>query len=190
MSLNSSRANRTRPFGAASRLRSGLAVLVSLGVLLVATACGFNVQTTQPYTPAEGINADVGNPTDNKNLVHVRNLLIVSKAAGQGIVSASLITYGRDQLTGISGVPIKADGSEGAPFTATLSAPVPLTAGLPVVLTDGTPITVKSADIAAGLSATVNLTFATAGEVTLKVPIMDGNQPQYASISPAPTPSG
>ena len=159
------------------------------GLLVVAAACGMDVQTLKPYTPAEGINVDVGNPSDAKSVVHVRNLLIVSKAPGEGIVSASLVTADRDQLTGITGVPIKADGTEGAPFTATIPNTVSLANGLQVVLTDGTPITVKSADIAPGLSATVTLTFQSAGEVTLKVPVMDGNEPQYASITPAPTPS-
>ena len=58
-----------------------------------------------------------------------------------------------------------------------------------VVLTDGPPITVKSPDIEAGLSATLTLTFESAGEATVKVPIVDGNEPHYATISPAPTPS-
>ena len=189
MSLNSSRPSRTGIFGAARRLRAGLAVLLSLGLLVVVAACGMDVQTNQPYTPAEGINVDVGNPDDPETVVHVRNLLIVSKAPGEGIVSASLVTDGQDQLTGITGVPIKADGSDGAPFTATIPSTISLADGQQVVLTDGTPITVKSADIAAGLSSNVTLTFQSAGEVTLKVPVMDGNEPQYATITPAPTPS-
>jgi hypothetical protein len=158
-------------------------------VLAVAAACGMDAQTLRPYTPGEGVNVDVGNPSDAKAVVHVRNLLIVSKAAGEGIVSASLVTSGRDQLTGISGVPIKADGTEGAPFTATIPSTVSLANQLLVVLTDGTPITVKSPDIAPGLSATLTLTFQSAGQVTVKVPVADGNEPQYATITPAPTPS-
>ena len=149
MSLNSSRPSRTGLFGAARGLRAGLAVLLSLGLLAVAAACGMDAQTLKPYTPGEGVNVDVGNPSDPKAVVHVRNLLIVSKAPGEGIVSASLVTDGRDQLTGITGVPIKADGTEGAPFTATIPNTVSLANDLLVVLTDGTPITVKSPDIAA-----------------------------------------
>ena len=60
-------------------------------------------------------------------------------------MSASLVTAGRDQLTGITGVPIKADGTDGAPFTATIPNTVSLANDLLVVLTDGPPITVKSA---------------------------------------------
>ena len=189
MSLNSSRPSRTRLFDAARGLRAALAILLSLGMLAVASACGMEVQTNQPYTPAEGVNFDVGNPSDPKTVVHVRNLLIISKAPGEGIVSASLVTAGRDQLTGITGVPIKVDGTDGAPFTATIPNTVSLANNLLVVLTDGPPITVKSADIEAGLSATLTLTFESAGEATVKVPIVDGNEPHYATISPAPTPS-
>ena len=189
MSLNSSRPSRTGLFGTARRLRAGLAVLLSLGLLVVAAACGMDAQTNQPYTPAEGINVDVGDPSDPDSVVSVRNLLIVSKAAGDGIVSASLVTDGQDQLTGITGVPIKADGTDGAPFTATLPNPVVLANGQQVVLTDGAPIMVKSADIVPGLSASLTLTFQNAGEVTVKVPVVDGNEPQYATITPAPTPN-
>jgi len=189
VSLNSSRASRTGLFGFARGLRAGLAVLLSLGLLAVAAACGMDAQTLKPYTPGEGVNVDVGDAGNPNAVVHVRNLLIVSKAPGQGIVSASMVSGNRDQLTGITGVAIKADGTEGAPFTATITNTVSLANNLLVVLTNGTPITVKSADIAPGLSATMTLTFQSAGEVTVKVPVMDGNEPQYATISPAPTPS-
>ena len=126
----------------------------------------------------------------SENQVYVRNLLIISKAPGQGIVSASLVTDGRDELSGITGVPIKVDGSDGAPFTATLSNTVSFANGAHVVLTDSAPITVSSPDLAAGLTARLTLTFAKAGEVTVVVPVVDGNEPQYATHQPAePTPS-
>ena len=40
------------------------ALLLTMGLLLGTAACGNNAQTLQPYTPAEGINLDVGNPAD------------------------------------------------------------------------------------------------------------------------------
>ena len=49
-----------------------------------AAACGFDVQTNQPYTPAEGVNYDVGNPP-----VQVRNLMILSREDGVGFLSAT-----------------------------------------------------------------------------------------------------
>ena len=57
------------------------------------------------------------------------------------------------------------------------------------MLTDSAPITISSPDLAAGQTARLTLTFAKAGEVTVLVPVMDGNEPQYATISAEPTPS-
>ena len=64
--------------------------------MLVVGACGTDAQTLRPYTPAEGVNVDVGDPSDAQSVVHVRNLLIISKAPGSGVLSASLVTDGRD----------------------------------------------------------------------------------------------
>ena len=108
---------------------------------------------------------------------------------GEGVVSASIVTGDRDALTAVSGIPIKVDGTEGAPFTATLPNTVSLANGVLVVLTDQAPITVKSPDLMAGLDAIVTLAFQNAGEVTLRVPVVDGNEPQYATIKPTPTPT-
>jgi hypothetical protein len=68
-----------RAAGALLGLLAGLALLATSG-------CGFDAQTLQPYTPAMGVNADVGADRG----IHVRNLLIVSRERGQGFVSASL----------------------------------------------------------------------------------------------------
>ena len=57
------------------------------------------------------------------------------------------------------------------------------------MLTDQSPITVKSPDLMAGLDAIVTLAFQNAGEATVRVPVVDGNEPQYATIKPTPTPT-
>ena len=165
------------------------AFLVVLGLVLAVGACGTDAQTLQPYTPAEGVNLDVGDSYDPESVVHVRNLLIISKEPGSGILSASLVTDGRDQLREITGFAIKSDGSQGAPIRVTLTNTVSIANRAQIVLTDQTPISVTSADLAPGLTASLTLTFANAGEATVIVPVVDGNLPEYASISPAPTPS-
>ena len=157
--------------------------------MLAVGGCGTDAQTLKPYTPAEGVNFDVGNSYDLDSVVHVRNLLIISKAPGSGVLSASLVTDGRDQLTGVTGFAIKSDGSQGAPLTVTLTNTISIANRAQIVLTDQAPIGVTSADLAPGLTASMTLTFANAGETTLIVPVVDGNLPEYASISPAPTPS-
>jgi len=155
----------------------------SLKILLL------NRDTNQPYTPAEGVNVDVGDAADPNKVVHVRNLSIISWAPGEGVVSGSIVTAGRDSLTGVSGTPIKADGSEGAPFTGTIPSTVSVANGLQVVLTDQPPIIVKSPALKAGLDAIVTLQFANAGDVTTRAPIVDGNVGPYVSLKPSATPS-
>jgi hypothetical protein len=194
VSSNRSRASRVgrirfRAGAGVLALRGGASLLLVIGLLLVSGACGQDVQTNRPYTPAEGINIDVGDPANPDKVVHVRNLLIISWAPGEGVVSASIVTDDRDALTAVSGTPIKVDGTEGAPFTGTIPNTVSLANGLQVVLTDQQPITVKSPDLMAGLDAEVTLAFQNAGEVTLRVPVVDGNEPQYAALKPTPTPT-
>ncbi len=169
-------------------LRTGASLLLAVGLVLSAAACGMNVQTNRPYTPSDGVNVDVGDAANPNKVVHVRNLSIISWAPGEGVVSGSIVTAGRDSLTAVSGTPIKADGSEGAPFTGTIPSTVSVANGAPVVLTDQ-PIIVKSPDLKAGLDAIVTLQFANAGEVTLRAPIIDGNVGPYVSLKPSATPS-
>jgi hypothetical protein len=195
VSWNPSRASRAGRIrfraGAGGRvLRGGASLLLVIGLLLVSGACGMDVQTNRPYTPAEGINIDVGDPAKPNEVVHVRNLAIISYAPGEGIVSGSIVTGDRDALTTVSGTTIKVDGTEGTPFTATIPNTVSIANGAQVVLTDQpSPITVKSPDLMAGLDATLTLAFQDAGQVTLKVPVVDGNEGQYLSLKPTPTPS-
>ena len=65
--------------------------LLLLGRPARAASCGIDVQTTQPYTPAEGVNVNVGSPA-----VQVRNLMILSREDGDGLPV-------RDQQRGRSG---------------------------------------------------------------------------------------
>jgi len=195
VSLISSRASRAALVAvstAEQRTRRTLAaLLVVLGLFLTTAACGFDVQTTKPYTPAEGANTDVGNSNgDQHDIVHVRNLAVISHAPGEGILTGSLLCDNADALTSVGGVAYKANGSEGAPITATLPAPVPVAGRTLVVLTDIPLIILKSADIVPGLSAELTLQFKNAGEAKLRVPVVDGSQPQYRSITPSPSPDG
>jgi hypothetical protein len=171
------------------RLRTGGSLLLVLGLLFLAGACGRNVQTNQPYTPAAGISVDVGDPAQPNKVVHVRNLMIISWAPGEGVISGSIVTADRDSLTAVTGIPIKADGSEGAPFTGTIPSTVSLANGVLVVLTAQPPISVKSPDIVPGLDAVLTLQFENAGEVTTRAPIVEGSDAEYVSLKPSATPS-
>ena len=166
--------------------RSLVATLLGLALLTLVSACGMNAQTLQPYTPAEGVNFNVG-PTGT--WVQVRNLMILSREDGVGYVSASMVAEERDALTAVAGHPFKVDGSEGAAFETTMPNPVGLTPGVLVVLTDRELIEVKSPDLIMGGAAELTLTFSTAGEHTVRVPVVDADQPDYETVTPSPTPS-
>ncbi|GAB3743707.1 hypothetical protein [Microlunatus parietis] len=172
----------TRP----RRLARAGAAMILAAALSLAAGCGFDVQTNRPYTPGEGINANVGPRSEP---VGVRNLLIVSKEPGQGFVSASLTATRDDVLQRITGRAYRADGSAGTPLAATLPAPVTVEAGTLTVLTSERLIEVTGDDLRAGLEAELTLTFATAGEVTLRVPVVTADDPQFATISPSPSAS-
>jgi hypothetical protein len=156
---------------------------MSFVVGLLLTACGFNVQTNLPYTPADGVNLSVGS-------VQVRNLMILSPAEGEGWVSASMSSPEQDALVGVSGKLITTDGAEGASLTATIPDPVALGNGTAVVLTDRPSfITVKADGLKAGMTVELTLEFSTAGQTTLRVPVIDANHPYYATVSPSPASS-
>lgn len=168
-----------------ARVSRRAGVLLGLAALLSAGACGFEVQTNQPYTPSVGINVDAG----ENNSLKIRDLKILSREPGQGFLSGSITSSERDAMTGVSGVPIKADGSEGAPFTASVSNPIALGNGSLVVLTDRPLITLTSADLLAGLEARVVLQFSEVGEVTTTVPVVSAEAPEYRTITPSASPS-
>jgi hypothetical protein len=183
VTMTSRRTPLARSTGRATSRRSRplLAVLLSLGLALSTASCGMNVQTNNPYTPAEGVNFDVGS-------VHIRNVMILSRTAGEGFLSASMVSAESDTLTQVTGTAIKSDGSPGSALTITLPQPVTVGGNKLVVLTDRQPlITVKSADLQSGLVARLVLTFSTAGEVTTTAPVVDANQQAYRTITPSPS---
>lgn len=152
-----------------------------LGFIL--TGCGFNVQTNLPYTPANGVNFQVGS-------VQVRNLMVLSRTEGVGFLSATMSSSERDSLTGVSGTVINSDGSDGGPLTATIPSAVSLGNGVPVILTEGAQfVTVTGQGLTPGLTVVLTLQFSSAGETTLRVPVVDANQPAYATVSPSAIPS-
>jgi hypothetical protein len=169
-----------------------VAALVLTLLVSASTACGMDQQTLRPYTPADGVNFDVGGDpgvVGQDPGVKVRNLMILSRAKGEGFLSAALVASGRNELTAISGKAIKLDGSDGAPITASLPSPVTLDPGVLVVLTDRAPINVTSPDLEAGLTAELTLEFSPAGSGTVQVPVIDANLPPYSTVTPAASPT-
>lgn len=170
-----------------TRVHRSLVILLGVAVLALVSACGMNAQTTQPYTPADGVNANIG-PTGTP--VQVRNLMILSRENGSGILSASIEATDPDALTAVAGHPFKTDGNPGSAFTAALPDPVGLTPGEMVILTERPFITLDSPDLIVGGDAELTLSFASVGNLTIRVPVVNAEQPDYATITPpAPSPS-
>lgn len=158
-----------------------LAMTFVLGLVL--TACGFNVQTNLPYTPADGVNLEIGS-------VQIRNVMILSRGDGEGFVSATMSSDKTDSLVAVSGTVINSDGSNGPALAATLPAAVPLNDGVPVVLTEQPAfVTVKGEGLTPGLTVDLTMEFRSAGQATLRVPVLDADNPYYATVSPSPSPS-
>ncbi|MFT4218372.1 MAG: hypothetical protein QM619_14485 [Micropruina sp.] len=161
----------------ASTLRR-IGVSLCVPIALALTGCGMDVQTLQPYTPAEGVNTSTGS-------VMVRNLMIVADDAGKGVLSASMITYGDDTLTAVAGTPEKSDGAAGTPLTVTPAGlPLTLSSNTLVVLTDSpVRVAVSSPDLKPGLLAEVTLTFTKAGPVRLVAPVVSSAEPEFKNIT-------
>lgn len=160
------------------------AAVAALAVALTA-GCGFDVQTLQPYTPADGVNFQLGGPTGPT--LKVRNLFILADDHGSGFLSASMITDdGSDTLRSISGVALKSDGTTAGELTVGSFTPIPIGSGTLVVLIDQAPITVTGADLRPGLGARLVLTFASAGPKSIDVPVIDSSDPVYAGVTPSP----
>ncbi|WP_147264049.1 hypothetical protein [Desertihabitans brevis] len=152
--------------------RAVAAGVLALGLATGVSACGFGAQTLQPYTPAAGVNVDV--PEDARMpLVNVRDLRIISQAEGSGFLSATLVASDVDQLVSVSGQTFGPDGQPTGPLGIELAQPVDLgPAQNPLVLADQQPRLAATGDgVVPGLTAEVTLTFASAGEATLTIPI-------------------
>lgn len=165
-----------------------LAVVVSLG-LLMSAACGMNAQTLKPYTPADGVNFDVGDPQNLDTVIHVRNMMLISRESGNAYLSATISSAARDALVGATITPFDVEGAKKAPVEATFANPAAFGNNQALILTDRSLITVTSDDLVVGLQAEITLKFSKAGTHAVLVPILDGTQPPYATITPSASPT-
>lgn len=155
---------------------AGAAVAVTLGTAALSGCSHFSpVQSVQPYTPADGVVANLGP-------LAVRNLLIVSAGADQpGVLSGALINTGTTEVA----VTFTTAGSTAA------SDPVQVPAGRLVTLGDGSgAIHIQISAVQAPPGALEQVAVATpeTGPSTLQVPVLSPNL-QYATITPTPTPT-
>jgi hypothetical protein len=111
--------------------------------------------------------------------------LIVSRERGQGFVSASLLADEPSALTSVSGTVFERDNTPGVPLTSNLVQPLTLTPGELVVLTDRPAIRVTSPILSPEAIVLLELRFAEAGELEIRVPVYR-DQGEYETITPIP----
>lgn len=174
------------------------ALVTMVGALAGVTACGFDVQTLQPYTQADGVNFQIGDLTKdpNQQVLKVRNLMVLADQSGKAFLSGSLIINpavgkpsGSDTLQSISGTVLKPSGDPGAAVKFDSFTPVRIASAQLTILTDSEPITVTSSDIKPGGTLRLVLTFAQAGEYSVTVPVVDRTNSEYKTVTPAPSAS-
>lgn len=164
------------------RLATSLALV--LGLMWSLVACGFDVQTTQPYTPADGVNLDVGT-------LKLRNMMVLSDASGEGFLAGSIVDSQDEQLVSVAGIPVNSDGTLGSALDITVNESVTLPANQLVTITQLPRIPVVGTGLVPGLEVNLTLTFTKAGAVAITVPVVDKTFQAYQTVSPTPyaTPS-
>ena len=173
----------------ATRVRAALATVL---VVPLAASCGFNLQTDQVYTPADGENSRAGE-------VDALNMLIVSETPGSGRLIGALVNNSsteEDTLTGVVG----AEEDEQLQFTSA-GGETAIPPGELLQLADdeaaAIEVTGDETALQAGSFVRLTLTFQNAEPVTLNVPVLapgevyaDVDLPDSsATASPAESPT-
>ncbi|MGJ3508840.1 hypothetical protein [Enemella sp. A6] len=171
--------------------RAFVTAALAAAVLTGASACGFNAQTLQPYTQSHGVNVDSRtDPDTDLPLVKVRNLMVVSKEDGSGFLVGAMFSEPGDKLTDVSIVTKKVDGNAGQPVKVDLAEPIEIPAGGTAQLFGDQTVTATGADLRMGFSVEITMTFEEAGDVTVTAPVVDGNLPDFETMSPEPAAEG
>lgn len=156
------------------RVNARLGRAIAAGVLCATAVfgvAGCQFASLTEYPPANGISA-------TSNGVMVRNLVVVETAPGEGIVLGAIITDDDETLRSLEGVAHTPNGDNAGALQFTMPGSLDLPRKTVVTLADKG-IAVTSADLRAGLTVTVDLTFGTAGTISVTVPVMSSESAEY-----------
>ena len=155
-------------------------------LVLGLAGCASTPQTLIPYNQAEGVT--MSEPIDGSTVpLKIGNLLVVTTGDTEGFIAGTLVSPQQDKLVEVAGNPLHDGEGAGQPFDS-LRPDVTLPTGRMVNLLDSN-LTVSSPDLEAGHTAELTLTFEKAGQVKVKVPVVDGEKADYESYRPSPAPS-
>lgn len=161
--------------------RTARVLLAGLAASLTLTGCGFDAPTLRPYTPSFGTNVDAPG-------VKVRNLLVVARPDGHGVVSASLQADEDNELSDLAARPLLGDDSPGEPLSVRGDR-VALPAGELVVLSDQPNPIVLGGDFGTDTNIRFTLVFVSGATVDVIAPVVSSDNPVFATVTPAPTPT-
>lgn len=170
---SSAHRSATRVLRAVSPRRLAGATVSAAAVVGLTAGCMVlsPVQTNQPYVPADGLPANVGD-------VALRDLLLVGGAGGPAVISGSAINEGGENVQ-VQVQQQAADGttSGGSEIALTPRAQIDLSSqGLVLSKVDAKP----------GALATLRITATPGGTTIVTVPVLAATD-YYATVTPAPT---
>ncbi len=145
---------------------------VALSIVAAGCGAGFGAQTSQPYQPSEGTNANSGS-------IAVRNMLVLASEDGKGELHGAVINSGKtdDTLSAITAeapdagaqaattgeqTTVKIEGLKKTDLKAGTSVSFPPAEGAAVAVTGAKP----------GQMIKVTITFGTAGPITTSIPVL------------------
>jgi hypothetical protein len=152
----------------------GLVLVVALA--LSGCSLAANITTSKPYSPSDGVRAEVGP-------VHAQNLLIVTPAEGDEAVLIGSLTNGSDARVGVVLARANGDGDD-----VTILVEGHATERIGVA--PGRTLIVAASQVAPGGLAEVKLSVKGSDSVTVSVPVVDGTLPEYQGVLDALTAEG
>lgn len=174
--------HRPRRVPARLSLRTGVAAALAAGLLLTGCSATNPIETSKDYDASDGVGVTIGE-------LRALNLLVLTEGAGEpGVLHGAVVNDGAEDVTltitiGGAGVTEGADA-------ATVEVP----AGETVLLTDAEGadtalVAVAATPAAPGDLVEVALTSDVAGSASLRVPVLDGTLPGYATSLPTAAPT-
>ena len=157
------------------KMRRAASVLVAAGLLAGLAACDAVTPqwTTHSYAPSDGVNGEL-------EKVSVRNAFLVTDGAGRASLVVGLVN------TDTSPRPVQVQyTSGGTPRIATVNVP----AGQLLSVGPGRQSTITLTGLTARAGSLVPIGMSSGGPfVTLQVPVLDNQLPEYRTLTPAPAP--